>query len=127
MVYWNWKENSLDREAGHCDRQRGHRRKTICQTLKSPVSPNPTRNSTPPPLTSTITHLGNPAANWNWTREQVIASIDAKSNTFYVTDPKTGKRSEVGVVRVAGRAPYVRTHADGDWNNNLLSLNTCPL
>ena len=24
-----------------------------------------------------ITALGNPAANWKWTREQVIASIDA--------------------------------------------------
>jgi hypothetical protein len=74
-----------------------------------------------------ITHLGNPAANWKWTREQVIASIDAGTNTFYVTDPRTSKRSDVGVVRVAGRAPYLRTHADGDWNNNLLSLDQCPL
>jgi hypothetical protein len=60
-----------------------------------------------------ITHLGNPAANWKWTREEVIASIDAGSNTFFVIAPKTGKRSDVGVVRVAGRAPYLRTHADG--------------
>ena len=74
-----------------------------------------------------ITHLGNPALSWRWTREEVIASIDAGSNTFFVTDPKTGKRSTVAVVRVAGRAPYLRTHADGDWNNNLLSLNQCPL
>jgi hypothetical protein len=70
-----------------------------------------------------ITHLGNPAANWRWTREQVIASIDAGTNTLYVIDPRSGKRSDVGVVRIADRAPYVRTHADGDWNNNLLSLN----
>ena len=74
-----------------------------------------------------ITHLGNPAANWKWTREAVIASIDAGTNTFFVSDPKTGQRSEVGVVRVAGRAPYLRTHADGDWNDNLLSLNQCAL
>jgi len=74
-----------------------------------------------------ITHLGNPAAGWKWTREQVIASIDAGTNTFFVIDPNTRKRSEVGVVRPAGRIPYLRTHADGDWNDNLLSLSQCPL
>ena len=73
-----------------------------------------------------ITHLGNPPT-WRWTRESVIASIDAGTNTFYVEDPRNGKRSEVGVVRPAGRAAYLRTHADGDWNDNLLSLNECPL
>ena len=67
-----------------------------------------------------ITHLGNPASNWKWTREEVIASIDAGTNTFFVIDPRNGKRSEVGVVRVAGRAPYLRTHADGDWNHKAL-------
>jgi hypothetical protein len=74
-----------------------------------------------------ITHLGNPAAGWKWTSEQVIASIDAKTNTFYVIDPYSGKRSEVGVVRPASGRPYLRTYADGDWNNNLLSLNQCPI
>jgi Protein of unknown function (DUF3892) len=75
-----------------------------------------------------ITHLGNPALNWKWTREQVIASIDAGTNTFFVLDPRSGKRAEVGVVRPSGgRAPYLQTYADGDWNNNLLSLNQCPI
>jgi Protein of unknown function (DUF3892) len=74
-----------------------------------------------------ITHVGNPAANWMWTREQVIASIDAKTNTFYVLEPGTGKRADIGVVRESGKAPYLRTYADGKWNNNLLSLNQCPL
>jgi hypothetical protein len=83
----------------------------------------------PHPLSSHehITDVGNPAANWKWTREQVIASIDAGTNTFFVIDPFNGKRSNVGVVRPVGRAPYLRTHADGDWNDNLLSLNQCPL
>lgn len=72
-----------------------------------------------------ITHLGNPPS-WVWTREQVITSIEAKTNTFFVRDPNNGKRSEVGVVREAGKAPYLRTHADGYYNNNLLSLNQCP-
>ena len=55
-----------------------------------------------------ITHLRNPAANWKWTREQVIASIEAKTNTFYVLDPHTGKRADVGVVHPGGgRPPYL--------------------
>ena len=74
-----------------------------------------------------ITHVGNPQGGWEWTREQVIASIDAGTNTFYVRDPRTGLRSDVGVIRPAGRAAYLRTHADGDWNDNLLSLDQCPL
>jgi len=72
-----------------------------------------------------ITHLGNPP-QWIWTREQVITSIDAGTNTFFVRDPITGKSADVGVVRVAGKAPFLRTHADGYWNDNLLSLNQCP-
>jgi Protein of unknown function (DUF3892) len=50
-----------------------------------------------------ITHLGNPVVGWKWIREQAIASIDAGINTFFVIDPNTGKRSDVGVVRVVER------------------------
>lgn len=74
-----------------------------------------------------ITHVGNPASQWMWPREQVIASIDAKTNTFFVLDPATGMRADVGVVREAGKQPYLRTYADGKWDNNLLSLNQCPI
>ena len=74
-----------------------------------------------------ITHLGNPAGGWTWTREAVIASIDAKTNTFFVLDAANNRRANIGVVRESGKAPYVRTYADGNWNNNLLSLNQCPL
>jgi hypothetical protein len=73
-----------------------------------------------------ITHVGN-AGRWMWTREQVIESIDAKTNTFYVLDPANGRRADVGVVREAGKQPYLRTYADQQWNNNLLSLNQCPI
>ncbi len=73
-----------------------------------------------------ITHAGNPAGNWWWTVEQIIASIDAKTNTFYVQDDRTGKRAYVGVVRPAGKRAHIRTHADGLWNDNLLSLTSCP-
>ncbi|MCU1287425.1 MAG: hypothetical protein JWO13_3775 [Acidobacteriales bacterium] len=74
-----------------------------------------------------ITHLGNTAAGWMWTREAVIASIDAKTNTFYVVDPVSKRRADVYVRRVAGHLPFLQTYADGDWRNNLLSLDTCPV
>ncbi len=73
-----------------------------------------------------ITHVGNPPG-WIWPREDVIESIDAGTNTFFVRDDRTGKRAEVGVVREDGKAPYLRTHADGYYNDNLLSLNQCPI
>lgn len=74
-----------------------------------------------------ITHVGNPANNWIWTRERVIQSIEMNENTFFVLDPISRKRSEVGVVRSPGKAAYLRTHADGYYNDNLLSLDQCPL
>jgi hypothetical protein len=73
-----------------------------------------------------ITRAGNPAANWDWPVEQIIASIDAKTNTFFVVDPNTGKRAYVGVMRPTGHRPYIRTYADGVWTDNLLSLTACP-
>lgn len=54
-----------------------------------------------------ITHLG--GAQWTWTREQVIASIDARTNTFFVVDPRNGIRANVRVVRPAA----VRTYFSG--------------
>lgn len=74
-----------------------------------------------------ITHVGNCSATpaWKWTREQVIASIDTRTNTFYVLDPNSGKRADIGVRREAGKQPFLQTHADRVWNNNLLSLPQC--
>jgi len=87
-----------------------------CITKPDPQSPH-----------ERITHAGNPAAGWVWTVEDIILSIDNRTNTFYVTEPVTQKRADVGVVREANSRPYIRTYADGKWNNNLLSLNQCPL
>jgi len=73
-----------------------------------------------------ITHVGNLALGWVWPREDVVRSIEQKANTFYVIDPINGKRADVGVIHPSdGRAPYLRTYADGDWNDNLLSLPPC--
>ncbi len=70
-----------------------------------------------------ITHLGGSAGGgWRWTRQQVIDSIKAKTNTFYTN--VDGVRADVAVVNVPN-CDYVRTHADGKWNDNLLALAEC--
>lgn len=67
-----------------------------------------------------ITHLG--GATWHWTRQDVINSIEAKTNTFFTL--VGGNRAEVGVVSGAN-GKYLRTYADGKWNDNLLALPEC--
>ncbi|KYK45164.1 hypothetical protein A1D31_11065 [Bradyrhizobium liaoningense] len=68
-----------------------------------------------------ITHLGN--STGKWTRQSVIAWIEAGSHTFYTL--VNGKRADVGVVQGAN-GKYVRTYADGYYNDNLLALPECP-
>ncbi|MDP2877436.1 MAG: DUF3892 domain-containing protein [Holophaga sp.] len=77
-----------------------------------------------------ITHIGGPDGGqgkpWKITREEAVRLIDSKIHTFFVLDPQTKKRGVVGVVRPAdGRPPFLRTHADGTWNDNLLALMQC--
>ena len=67
-----------------------------------------------------ITHLG--GAEWRWTRQQVIDSINGGTNTFFTL--VGGRRANVAVVNGAN-GPYLRTHADGVWNDNLLALQEC--
>jgi hypothetical protein len=58
-------------------------------------------------------------SSW-WTVEQVIDAIDNRGQKFVVK--QGGKTAEVGVRRDPGKRPYIQTHADGYWNNNLLAL-----
>ncbi len=67
-----------------------------------------------------ITHLG--GQGWNWTRQQVVDSINNRTNTFFTW--VNGKRADVGVVK-GPNGDYVRTHADGVWSDNLLALPEC--
>jgi hypothetical protein len=67
-----------------------------------------------------ITHLG--GAAWKWTRQDVINSINNRTNTFYTM--VNGKRAEVRVVN-GPNGDYVRTVADGYYNDNLLALAEC--
>ncbi len=73
-----------------------------------------------------ITHLGGVAAGvrWRWTRQQVIRSIEDKTNTFYTLE--NGNRGDIGVVD-GSSGKYLRTYADGKWNDNLLALPECPM
>jgi Protein of unknown function (DUF3892) len=69
-----------------------------------------------------ITHLG--GTDWRWPRQQVIDSIEAKTNTFHTL--VNGIRAEIGVVD-GPNGKYLRTYADGKWNDNLLALHECPV
>jgi hypothetical protein len=67
-----------------------------------------------------ITHLG--GDRWKWTRQQVINAIEEKTNTLYTL--VRGNRGNIGVVQGPNRK-YLRTYADGKWNDNLLALPEC--
>lgn len=72
-----------------------------------------------------ITHIGNSVQNWCLKRETAIQRIEAKTEAFYTVDRTTGKKAYIGVVREAGKLPYLRTYADGKWNDNLLAQPEC--
>jgi hypothetical protein len=67
-----------------------------------------------------ITHVG--GDGWRWTRQQAVNSINAKTNTFFTL--VNGRRANVGVVD-GPNGQYLRTYADGVWNDNLLALIEC--
>lgn len=71
-----------------------------------------------------ITHIGN-GSSWRLTRPEAVRRIETGLESFYTVDKTTGRKLSVGVVRPAGRAPYLRTHADGKWNDNLLAQPEC--
>jgi len=54
------------------------------------------------------------------TREAFVDWIDNRDGYTYVQGPQS--RSQVGVVRE--NPPYLRTHANGIWNGNLLAWPT---
>jgi hypothetical protein len=76
-----------------------------------------------------ITHIGNitndPANRWRLAREEAIRRIEAREEAFYTVDRATGNKMYIDVVRETGRNPFLRTHADGKWNDNLLAQTEC--
>lgn len=73
-----------------------------------------------------ITHIGNVDGGWCLTRESAIQRIDSGQDAFYTVDRATRRRIAIGVYRQTGRVPYLRTYADGKWNDNLLAQPECP-
>lgn len=67
-----------------------------------------------------ITHLG--GYKWKLTREQVIQAIENNTYSFYTL--VGGIRAEIGIVN-SSYGKYLRTYADGEWNDNLLALPEC--
>jgi hypothetical protein len=72
-----------------------------------------------------ITHIGNIQGKWMLTRESAISRIDRGEEAYYTVDTATGKRAYIAVVRETAKAPYLRSHADGKFNNNLLAQEHC--
>jgi hypothetical protein len=64
-----------------------------------------------------ITHAGN--STGLWTREQIVQWIERNEYQFYTE--VNNRRAYVGVVHGL-HGKYIRTHADGVWNDNLLAL-----
>lgn len=57
----------------------------------------------------------------NSSRAETVSFIEDSNGKAYVEDAYR-HRVDVGVVRPAYGEKYLRTHADGRWTNNLLSL-----
>ncbi|MCZ0710581.1 DUF3892 domain-containing protein [Microbacterium paraoxydans] len=55
-------------------------------------------------------------------KPSMVAFVDGKKNTVVVGSGSS--TVQVGAVHPDNSEPYLRTYADGQWNNNLLSLPT---
>lgn len=67
-----------------------------------------------------VTHLGD--ATRTWSRDEVIAAIDAGTHTFHTL--VDGQRSEVAIYN-GPFSKYMRTQANGHWDDSLLALDDC--
>ena len=61
---------------------------------------------------------------WALSLDNAIAGVESKQYAFYVERP-AGDRVDVIVAKSASGNKYLKTTADGDQPNNLLSLPEC--
>lgn len=54
-------------------------------------------------------------------RSAIVAWVENDNGKAYVEDA-AGNRADVGVVKPKVGDKYLRTHADGQWTDNLLAL-----
>ena len=73
-----------------------------------------------------ITHIGGfDTSVWKLTSDDVIRRIEISQESFYVSRPQGDTVWVVIAVSRSGNK-YLKTEADGDEPNNLLSLPECP-
>lgn len=65
------------------------------------------------------------ASRWKISQERAVQGIESGEWSFYVERPP-GDRVAVVVAVSARGNKYIKTEADGDQPNNLLSLPECP-